>query len=244
MVDRRPDDFGVPGDSLHDRVAAHEPIRIVTVVREAGQAAQPVRGDEGKGVPAVLPAAAEGRAPLEDDVLASGALQVPAHDQSRLTGTDHDRVDRARWIAAHRTEYGRWRACDHAAMRPMGTTRRRLPGPILAATVALGTLGACQSLSGMAALVDETPTACPAALLQGDLVRTPDGSLGVLVPGGPMYRVHWTSYVIGSGPPATLVNDNGLVVATEGERVGVAGGDLGKQPLEWLECGGLAPLVG
>ena len=95
----------------------------------------------------------------------------------------------------------------------------------------------CQPLAG---LIGQTPTACPAALLTGDLIRTPDGGLGVLVAGGPIYRVEWTSYLIGTRP-LSLVDDNGLVVAVEGDLVRVAGGEAGDEPLVWRECGGLVP---
>lgn len=97
-------------------------------------------------------------------------------------------------------------------------------------------MGGCQSITG---LVGQTPTACEAALLSGDLIRTPDGGLGVLPPGGPMYRVEWTSYLIGAGPPVALVDDTGHVVAVEGDRVGVGGGEHGRGV--WRECGGLVP---
>ena len=126
-------------------------------------------------------------------------------------------------------------SCDDAGMRGVrGSVSASL---LLGASLALG---ACQSMPGLAGLVGETPTACPAALLSGDLVRTPDGSLGVLMDGGPMFRVEWTSYLVGARP-LSLVDDNGLVVAVEGDRVGVGGGVVGNDPLVWTECGGLVP---
>ena len=126
-------------------------------------------------------------------------------------------------------------ACDHPAM---SMARRRVMNLLVVASLALG---GCQSIPGLGGLVGETPMACEAALLQGELTRTPEGGLGILMPGGPLYRVQWTSYLIGVGPPLELVDDNGLVVALEGDVVGVGGGEAGNEPLVWHECGGLVP---
>src|SRR4029079_3581901 len=64
-------------------------------VVEAGHGRRPVRRDEAESVPAVLPAAAQRRPALQQDVLAAGLAQQPAHDQPGVTRTDDDGLHRA-----------------------------------------------------------------------------------------------------------------------------------------------------
>jgi len=76
-------------------------VRLRTVVGLVRERRQPVRGDQAKAVPAVLPATPKRRASLDEDVVAAGPAQEPAHHEAGLSGANNDRIDTG-WNA-HRT---------------------------------------------------------------------------------------------------------------------------------------------
>ena len=114
-LDPRPDvgadDPRVGGRARHDLVAGQEPAGIRAVIREPGQPDELVRRHEAEGVPAVLPAAAERRSPLEDHVLATGLTEVPAGDQPGVPRADDDGLDRRRAVPTSRSSRPRSRVC-------------------------------------------------------------------------------------------------------------------------------------
>ena len=77
-----------------DRVAWHEPVRIVARVCAAGKTNRPVRGDEAERVPASTPGLADPSA-LQNDVVHAGSRQLMAHGETGLPGADHDDI----WFA-------------------------------------------------------------------------------------------------------------------------------------------------
>ena len=95
------DDPRVGGRPRDDLVPGHEAVRVRAVVRRTPAADELVGRYEAEGVPAILPAAAERRSPLEDDVLAAGLAEVPAGDQTGLARADDDGLDR-RSCSRHR----------------------------------------------------------------------------------------------------------------------------------------------
>ena len=80
--------------------------------------------------------------------------------------------------------------------------------------------------------------ACPAALTTGTLIEHPDGGLGLGFEGGDATRVRWPYGWRGtSGPPVALVDADGAVIASIGQRVEVGGGQVADD--WWLGCGGV-----
>ena len=103
--DRGPDRLGVGPRPPDDLVARHVPVRVVAVVRVARQRAQPVRGNEREPVPAVLPAATQGVPAFHHHVRSTGLLQVPAHQEARMAGSDDQRVGRTREVDVRHTPH-------------------------------------------------------------------------------------------------------------------------------------------
>src|SRR4029079_1545799 len=94
-LDRSADRVGVRPEVVDDLVAVHVTVGIVAAIVEAEHGRRPVRRDQAERVPAVLPAAAERGAALQQNVLATGLAQQPADDQARVARPDDDGLHRA-----------------------------------------------------------------------------------------------------------------------------------------------------
>ncbi len=87
--------------------------------------------------------------------------------------------------------------------------------------------------------------ACPAALIEGVLVEA-DGELAIQVSDGDVRKVNWFDgiSVAREGDVLVLKDWFGLrALATEGDRVGVGGGEEGRpgrDPTRWYACGSMA----
>src|SRR5262245_22131406 len=110
--------------------------------------------------------------------------------------------------------------------------RQRLAIALLC-LLALGSPARCSPLGSLGG------RGCPAARMAGVRVPTPDGGLGVRMDVQPVSTVRWVSYTVRDGPPLQLVDGGGNVVAVEGDRVGVGGGEDSSGAFDWRECGGL-----
>lgn len=88
----------------------------------------------------------------------------------------------------------------------------------------------------------ETPGACPAALLEGNLIADGDSHLVVQPDRGPRSRLRWPSgYVVRRAMERLEVLDpEGEVVAREGDMVALGGGQLGTDV--WDVCQVIRPL--
>ncbi len=76
-------------------------MRVVARIGVAGEGRRPVGRNEPECVPAILPAAAKHRAALDQDVLAAGLLEPPAHRQAGLPGADDHGFRLARQLHGH-----------------------------------------------------------------------------------------------------------------------------------------------
>jgi len=124
---------------------------------------------------------------------------------------------------------------------------RLAPGPF----IALLLVAACSEPGAPAAdliavptqtegpLVQVGPQACPAALLEGELV--PDEEFGFVVahPDGLSSPVTWPyGYVARDAERRELLDETGRVVAREGDQVALGGGE-GQQGPGFVVCGQL-----
>ena len=71
QLDRRRHDLRVAPPMGDQLLTSHEPVGVVALVGETRRSHRPVRAHELEPVPAVLPAAPERRAAVDDDVLAA-----------------------------------------------------------------------------------------------------------------------------------------------------------------------------
>jgi hypothetical protein len=88
----RSDDFGVSDEMLDDLVSSHEPVRVITLVLEAGQLNGPVGRHETEAVPACVPRPADPAA-LQDHVIDPGSRQLVAQGEPGLPGSDHRDIE-------------------------------------------------------------------------------------------------------------------------------------------------------
>src|SRR6476646_5204012 len=122
-------------------------------------------------------------------------------------------------------------------------TRPILRGAILALWLPL--VVACAAFStpppGAIALrtqPQETPEACPAALISGTLVRHPESGIGIRDSAGRVLQVVWPRgyYARDDGGTLAVTDQSGNVVAHLGDNVGIGGGEMIEGT--WLGCGG------
>lgn len=87
---------------------------------------------------------------------------------------------------------------------------------------------------------DATPAACPAALIEGDLVSNEAWGLALRDTAGMLRQVLLPDgfSVRGDPPPAVLLDEVGAVVATDGDHVEIEGGETGSDGA-WNACGGI-----
>jgi hypothetical protein len=94
-LDGRRDRRGIGPEVIDELVPSHVSVGVVAAVLKPRHRRRPVGRHQLERVPAVLPPATQRRPPIEDDVLAAGLAEQPAHDQAGLTGADHRRLDRS-----------------------------------------------------------------------------------------------------------------------------------------------------
>ena len=83
------------------------------------------------------------------------------------------------------------------------------------------------------------PAACPAALLEGELVADDEFGFVVAHADGLASAVTWPhGYVARDAPRRELLDDSGRVVAREGDLVALGGGETGAGP-GFVVCGQL-----
>ena len=99
-LDRGSNGRAVGPEVVDDLVARHERVRLGPAVVQPGERHRPVRRDQAKRVPAVLPAAAQRGSPLEDDVLPPGLGQEAAHHEAGLARAHDDGLDGPAWHGA------------------------------------------------------------------------------------------------------------------------------------------------
>jgi hypothetical protein len=87
-----------------------------------------------------------------------------------------------------------------------------------------------------------TPAACATALLQGTLVSNAAFGVALQDAEGHVHKIVWPFGYSARATSAGVVvlNDRGLVVAREGDRVGLGGGEIGNDGT-WLACSGIQP---
>jgi len=90
----------------------------------------------------------------------------------------------------------------------------------------------------------ETPAACPAALIEGVLVRDAQSSVGLRDAQGLIRQVIWPNgyFARDDGGRLSVRDGSGNVVAHEGDRVSIGGGEIDANGT-WLGCGGTTVLA-
>ncbi len=86
---RRAADRGVAVDELDDLGHCHEPVDILTVVREARQSGLPVRREQPQRIPPLGPPRVRDLTPLEHDVVDGTAGEHAAHREPGMASPDH-----------------------------------------------------------------------------------------------------------------------------------------------------------
>ncbi len=89
-----------------------------------------------------------------------------------------------------------------------------------------------------------TARACPAALIEGMLVRDEESGLALQDAQGLVRQVIWPNGYSARDESARilLLDASGIVVAHEGDRVSIGGGEIDAQGT-WLGCGGTTLLA-
>ena len=89
-----------------------------------------------------------------------------------------------------------------------------------------------------------TPAPCPAALIEGDLVASDVWGLALRDLGGTTRQVIWPDgYSVSRRPPrVALLNELGVAIAWEGDRVQIGGGEIGAGVV--VACGGITVVAG
>lgn len=103
---------------------------------------------------------------------------------------------------------------------------------------------------GVVALLTQEPQpagtaqACMAALIEGTLVRQAQSGVGLRDPQGLVRQVIWPNGYLARDDAGRLVvlDASGSVVAHEGDRVSIGGGEIDAQGT-WLACGGTKVLA-
>ena len=83
---------GVPLELVDEPGGRHEAVRV-TLRLPPRKTGQPAGGEQVQGVPAFAPPALAHTPAVEDDVLAAGAGEQPAHGQAGVARSDHEGVD-------------------------------------------------------------------------------------------------------------------------------------------------------
>ena len=138
----------------------------------------------------------------------------------------------------------------------------RIAHPVLAILIAAGVLSACGQVGpsasaviggtppGTIALRTQTPEppgtlqACMAALTSGTLVRDATSGVALRDPDGSVRQVVWPyGYTArDDGGRLVVLDASGAVVAHEGDRVSIGGGEIDSRGT-WLGCGGTTILT-
>jgi hypothetical protein len=89
----------------------------------------------------------------------------------------------------------------------------------------------------------DSPRPCPAALVEGDLVADPRWGLVLADVDGLTRKVVWPHGFAArqDGSRLALLDAGGSVVAHEGDRIRIGGGETGDDAA-WLACGGISLL--
>ena len=89
-----------------------------------------------------------------------------------------------------------------------------------------------------------TPQACMASLIEGVLVRDPPSGVAIRDPQGLVHQVVWPNGYAAreDGGRLAVLDASGFVVAHEGDRVSIGGGEIGTDGT-WLGCGGTTILA-
>lgn len=89
-----------------------------------------------------------------------------------------------------------------------------------------------------------TPQACPAALIEGTLVREKQSGVALRDPQGLVRQIIWPFGYSArdQGGRLVVLDASGNVVAAEGDRVSIGGGEIDAKGT-WLGCGGTTVLA-
>jgi hypothetical protein len=116
-------------------------------------------------------------------------------------------------------------------------------GPSASAAIG-GSLPATIALRTQAPEAAGTPQACMASLIEGILVRDAQSGIAIRDAQGLVHQVVWPyGYVArDDGGRLVVLGASGAVVAHEGDRVSIGGGETGTDGT-WLGCGGTTILT-
>lgn len=127
---------------------------------------------------------------------------------------------------------------------------RRSPLPLLLAIVSACASNPAPTSAPSSGAIDLrsrpqlTPAACMAALTQGTVVRDARSGLGLRDATGHVQQVIWPIGYAGrdDGGRVALIDGSGRIVAHEGDRVSIGGGEFGADDA-WLACDGTVQVL-